>query len=317
VIGLSAAAQFGSYGMTYWINQRGTPPGPPELAVILREVTQPKDVVLVFGQDWNPQLAYYSGRRAIMVTDRLTDRPELLASVLDRLVPGERVTAMVATGELRHYPKFFAPLVRRLGLQPAPLLADSNTHVYLEQLPGPELYSHVEQLGLKSFAFVDDTTAEQTQQRHQYAASELSDQRLWLIVDRSLAELIHPYGFGIHDQKGFVAVDAHAPTEMVFNVTGEKQEVMVEFGIIAGAWQNEQPTDGVEFRLDLIPTGGRPQMLFRRELRPVEEPADRAIQHVTVPLPAGVAGRLRLRTLPGPAGSFASDWAFWSKVAFH
>jgi len=62
----------------------------------------------------------------------------------------------------------------------------------------------------------------------------------------------------------------------------------------------------------LVPRAGPARVLAERTLTPFANPADRGEHAFDVPLPAGAAGDLILRTGAGPAGSLAYDWAFWS-----
>jgi hypothetical protein len=49
-------------------------------------------------------------------------------------------------------------------------------------------------------------------------------------------------------------------------------------------------------------------------LDPQRRAGDRGTRQMNVPLPAGTTGEIWLRTLPGPAGSMACDWAYWAKI---
>ncbi|MBI2497640.1 MAG: hypothetical protein HYV75_06915 [Opitutae bacterium] len=70
VVVLSLGLQVAAYAATYLPAQQRSTTAPPELAPVLRDVTDADDIMVIIGQDWNPMLAYYADRRAIMVIDR-------------------------------------------------------------------------------------------------------------------------------------------------------------------------------------------------------------------------------------------------------
>ncbi len=95
----------------------------------------------------------------------------------------------------------------------------------------------------------------------------------------------------------------------------------VRFGLLPGAWDGEQPTDGVTFEVALR-HGTSEVVLWQQRLSPTSRPADRHEQTAVFTVPGGIwqePGRvpwdsarpkLVLRTRPG--GSASSDWSYWS-----
>lgn len=47
----------------------------PVAGATVARLTKPDDVILIYGQEWNPQIPYYAGRRAVMMTDSLYHGP--------------------------------------------------------------------------------------------------------------------------------------------------------------------------------------------------------------------------------------------------
>ena len=127
-------------------------------------------------------------------------------------------------------------------------------------------------------------------------------------------EIVHPFALAAYDLDQKTVIDAHAPTDIVFAVPPGTRQAEILFGILASAYTGGQPTDGVEFQVVLVPPDSPPRVLFSRILNPVGQVADRNTQPATVALPAGAAGRLLFRTLPGPGGSITSDWAYWARI---
>lgn len=314
VIILSFALQVSSYTGSYYQSQRRPTPPPPELAKVLRELTQPGEIVLIIGQDWNPVLPYFAERRAIMVRDEAMSDPERLAAVLRSLGPGDEVAALVVTGEYRKYPKIIRALTQPLGLQSDPLLMNTDTHLHLAtRLVGAAMV-RVGQMHLTAFTLIDNTIENLNMPRHRYPAKDLTDPRILQFLDTALEEIVHPFNLAVHEVDGRPVLDAHAPTDLVFGLTPGHSNLLMEFGVLPGAWQAERPTDGIEIRVEFVPAEGPMQVLFSQQVQPVEQPSDRNSKRISIPLPFHAPGKLRLRTLPGPADSIACDWAYWSKV---
>lgn len=126
-----------------------------------------------------------------------------------------------------------------------------------------------------------------------------------------------PHGASLSTVDGRAEYFAHAPAAIVYRLPATAGALRGGFGIRAGAYapDNRGPTDGVEFIIRWRPTGGTPQVLLRRLLRPREEPADRGVQPFRVTLETHAGGELELVTDTGPFGNSASDWSFWSDLA--
>jgi hypothetical protein len=71
----------------------------------------------------------------------------------------------------------------------------------------------------------------------------------------------------------------------------------------------------VQFEVVLRRADGTSETLAQTLLNPATRPVDRGVKTFDLPLPAGFAGEIILRTGPGPANNFSYDWAFWSMVS--
>jgi len=313
VVVISLGLQVAAYAGSYLRVQRTDPPPAPELAELLREVTAPDDIVLVFGQDWNPLLSYYAGRRALMVVDRYFPDEWRLTEVLSRIDP-QRITALVITGNLRNHPDALRQLKARLNLSADPILVGPDTHLHVANPLVQAVRDRVDLLPLKSFLPADTGTETTKIPRQRFKFSNLPDARATQMMHPPPEEIIHPFGIATYDLDQHVILDAHAPTDVRFIVPQGMRQVEIAFGILFAAYTGEQPTDGVEFAVELLPPDGPRRRLYSRELRPVQAAGDRGTQTATVALPAGTAGQLLFRTLPGPSGSIARDWAYWARI---
>jgi hypothetical protein len=98
-----------------------------------------------------------------------------------------------------------------------------------------------------------------------------------------------------------------------FNVPEGARGIRGQFGILPGAYQEGQ-TDGVLFRVEYTAENGPAQVLFERHLDPLENPGDRGIQSLTVPLPTSRKGTVQFITTNLPGKNTWWDWSFWTGI---
>jgi hypothetical protein len=81
----------------------------------------PQDVLLVYGEDWNASVAYYSGRKAIVDKDtRPLDDP-VIQETLAQLSPEQHIAAMIVHGSLTTNAAFIQERVKRFHLESTPI----------------------------------------------------------------------------------------------------------------------------------------------------------------------------------------------------
>lgn len=125
-----------------------------------------------------------------------------------------------------------------------------------------------------------------------------------------------PFGPSVSVEEGRRVYSLHAPAVLSY-AAGGAVRLKGGFGIRPGAFQrdNASPTDGAEFTIAWQDGSQDRHVLFRRLLRPLEQPEDGAHQTFIVELPPEArGGRLELAIHPGPAGNAASDWTYWSDL---
>ena len=144
------------------------------------------------------------------------------------------------------------------------------------------------------------------------AAFKLAEYRGWLIPLEGSA----PYGASAAMEDGRMTYFAHAPSRLLYELPPEACVLRGGMGFRPGAFapDNRGPTDGAEFRVDLLTEAGGRVNLHRRLLQPVQNPADRSIVPFHLDLPPGNRRRIELVIDPGPGGNAASDWTFWSDL---
>lgn len=109
---------------------------------------------------------------------------------------------------------------------------------------------------------------------------------------------------------------AHPDSSLEFPVRADDTRLQGGFGLLAGAYQNGNATDGVEFVAEYVPASGPPAILWRRHLDPVTQAGDRGPQQFSLDLPPPASGRIILRTQNLPGHNAAWDWSFWTDLRF-
>jgi hypothetical protein len=106
----------------------------------------------------------------------------------------------------------------------------------------------------------------------------------------------------------------HAPSEIVWKLTGVERELIFHYGLDPRAYE-EGTTNGVEFIVEVRGPSGGVTRAFSRLLRPLTVATDRGKQVARVQLPVYAPGsRLVLRTDPGEYGDNAWDWAYATRI---
>jgi hypothetical protein len=314
VILLSVAVQLGSYTNGYLRTQRFNDRDPLELAQILSAVTGPDDVLLILGQDWDSRIPYAAHRRAVMVTGTRVKHMESVNSVLDR-IQESRITAMVVTGSIRRAPEYFAAYAKRLHLTDKPVLASEDTFIFLAERDLTTSLARVGLMPLKEFALADNATVDAGDVivRQRSRAQLLNPQIIDMLSPKPLM-VVHPFGLDVTEENQRRVLNAHAPTDVIFDLPAHATVAVAEFGMDPGSYVKKNHTDGVEFRVELVLADGSHQILHSTYLSPTDKPSDRGERTLRVDIPPGSRGQLWFRTRPGPTGSIACAWAYWAKI---
>lgn len=109
----------------------------------------------------------------------------------------------------------------------------------------------------------------------------------------------------------------HVPGRVGFTLAGTERKLSLGFGFLPGAYTNGGQTTGADYIVELARAGQPPREIFRRQLRPTSEPADRGAHTGVIDLPAIAAGDvLTLRTAAVPGGNSSWGWTYLSRVVF-
>lgn len=290
-------AQGNAYYRGYASHHRNPAPPPPAMAEVVRTRVPEDGVVLIYGADWNPLLPYYMQRRTVMVPGERENEFAVLEDVIDRLQTkpgsGTPFAAMVVHGsKLRQDQRFIQNRAARFQLSPVPAASDTDFDLYL---PGT---------GATAPA-VDDGLA----------ATELPGDTKGLFTPQPIT-VRSRYGLSVATLDGRAILNAHAPSELIFEVPSTAGELIAVAGLQDAAVAPGQPviSDGISVDILQELADGTRRPLFSRFLDPARNPDDRGPQPIHVALPRPFAGRLILRLGNGPTGNPANDWAYWASA---
>jgi len=315
VIVACLAAQVYTFTHSYFRLQDPRRPEPPALARALGAATTGDDVILVYGQDWNPLLAYYSGRRAVMVPEQYAKDDAALRSVLARLAP-RHIGALVVTGPARHEGARIAALCTALALHDRPLLESDDTQCFLAERLVAGAVPVLANMPLPGLTLATPAApAVPGINWVRYVTASLTDHAPFAMMHPEPVEALAPFGLSTSELAGRRVFNAHAPCRLTFEVPAGARAIAGGYGLLPEAYSNGHGLDGVRFLVELIRPSGERTVLLDRFLNPSARPDDRGRQPLTIPLPAGAQGRLLFSTLPGERNNISFNWAFWDHLS--
>jgi hypothetical protein len=215
---------------------------------------------------------------------------------------------------MRKYPDAFKPYIQRLGLRATPLLLNPETAIYLAETRVSGALSRLEASPPKTFSFAAPSADSTSSLPRMRALGPSVEDKLLAMMTPPPVEVIYPFALGVHVVNGQDAFNAHAPTDLIFRVPTGSTTVLAKYGIVDSAFTGKNRTQGVEFRVELVTADGVHHTLQSSFLTPVERPSDAGERTMTFPIRADANSQVWFRTLPGPTGSIAFAWAYWSKI---
>lgn len=305
-------AQLSAFYRSYGAYHRRDLPAPPEIARIIREVTAPEAVVLIYGSDWNTLLPYYAQRRAVTIPQGREQEFTVLDAVVATLPP-RRIEAMVVHRDYFDPPQaFIQERAARFGLSPVPFATSNAGELYL---PEERFARAMRQLAGQIFPTVNFEavplidTDEASLKEVDLTGIELP------VVRPHPARARSKFGVAMGTLDGRPVLIANAPSEIWFEAPTGATRITAEFGLVPEAYISGNPvTDGVGVTIYEIRPGATRRTIFHRLLDPVGNPADRGEQHVELVNAGPYVGRLLFKVDSGLKGSLDQDWFFWSLI---
>ncbi|PIE83236.1 MAG: hypothetical protein CSA09_02845 [Candidatus Contendobacter odensis] len=120
-------------------------------------------------------------------------------------------------------------------------------------------------------------------------------------------------------QDGNWGLIVHAPGKVRFKLPAGHYAISGEFGIFKEAYDGEQPSDGVRFRIvtqDTADTAAHYTDLFKRNLDPLNNLEDRSTQSFPA-ITLNLQREADLIFITEPGKHNAHDWSFWRNLQVH
>jgi len=78
------------------------------------------ETLMVYGRDWDPSVAFYGQRKAIIDPFNWSPTDERMQTLVGNLKPSERIGAMIVGGDLRKDAAFIQERILAYGLEETP-----------------------------------------------------------------------------------------------------------------------------------------------------------------------------------------------------
>jgi hypothetical protein len=306
VLGLQVSA----YWRTYLDFQRKNLPI-PEAVAVLNSITEPEDIVVIVGQDWDASYAYYAERRAFMVPSWRTFEPEGIRQTIERFDP-DRVAAILIDGALWRDAEFVQKAFESLEPESAPFITIQDLGIWV---PKRHQMSVRDRFDPRRFPRFDIAArSNEPGQLRTVLAREIRRRDAFKQFNPRPIRATSSNEFTLAGVQGKEVLNAHTTTELVFRRSIVVRHISAEFGIEDGSYTGKEFTDGVEIVVFARRADGAETPLFRRLLDPKNAPADRGLQTLDIAVDLPPNTEIVFQTLPGPAGGISFDWSYFGAI---
>ena len=314
VVSLVLIGQGWRYLEWYYPAQRPISLGGDGLSTSLRALTNPRDVIVILGQDWNSMLPYYAQRRAMMIRDDIARDADRVEKALAGLA-GEKIGALVIVGQ-PDGARWLMDRAEARGINPQPIYAWRDTRVYLPQARRDELVVSLLENQFDEVHLQPGVEAPRRSLSGQWI--DIATLPRWLQtpfmgMQPRPVRFFSRFGPGLDGSSGVAMFGAHPVTRLIFALPAGRHTLRSTLQIRLEAYRLDLPdsdtTDGVEVSLFALSAGEEKQQLATRLFDPRHNRADRGNLRpleFTFTLPA--AGEVELFFGPGPAGRDTRDW---------
>lgn len=289
------------------------------LTRVLNRLTEPNDVMLIAGEDWNSMTPYYAKRRALMIRGDLVYDETMLRSEFEHL-NGEHVPVLVLPKTLEKDTILLNLVAEKFGLDPRPVMKWHEQLIYVSN----KRWDDVCDLLDKTF-FYGVTLASEGgifADRFEGKWYETKALRRFQLIPLKYMKPMPvrfylKYGLGLNVDGDTVKFGTHPLTQLCFKVPPGVRHFKTEISINPDAYEKApagQATDGVELRLSLLPGGEKEQVLYSRYINPRDNPADRGVLPVNVDFEMPANAELELSVTSGPNGKDTRDWAYLGRL---
>ncbi len=295
-------AQFRNYRAGHWQTQSTIAQGDYDFTRLLRELTDPEDVIVVHSVGWSSSLAYFSQRRLLTIPDsQMFYHPDRVRAGV-RLLEGEHVPLLLVVGDSRVQGSWTTERIDALEMWPIPLFRWYDTNVYARADEFSELREKLSRLHVEAARFDKSEHLLPAEQRKPIAGTEAGES-VRHVVGITPRNGILPFGYDITTHQGVHYLLVHSVTELFFEVPEGAQKLEVAFRVNPASYEAKD-FDG----LCVLVEGVEDERIVKAYHAAWMSPhGDRSIREATIDLPEGGPDTIVFRVLAGPADSGAYD----------
>jgi len=311
---LVLGGQVWRYADRYYPVQSAISPGGDGLTRSLRTLTNPDDVIVVLGQDWNSMTPYYTQRRAVMFRDNIArdgDKVEQALAALD----GHKIGALIIVGQANGR-EWLIDRAEARGLTREPVYVWRDARVYLPRARRTELLHSLLENDFDGVALapgVDPPRENVSGKWCELAALHPWQRKPFHAMSPAPVRFFASFGPTFDESGGQYRYGAHPVTRLVFALSAGAHTLRSSLQMPLDAYkmdlQDSEATDGVEVSLFALGPNGERRPLATRHFDPRRNREDRGNQRpleFTFTLPS--AGEVELYFGPGPSGKDTRDW---------
>lgn len=313
-VGLVLGGQAWRFVDQYYPAQRNLSPGGDGLSASLRLLTNPRDVIVMLGQDWNSMTPYYAQRRAMMLRDEIAPDSERVERALAQL-DGETIGALVIVGQ-HDGEQWLIDRAKARGLESEPLYLWRDARVFLPEARRAELLGALVEHSLHEVQIAPGVKIPQGSLSNRWVTmseTRPSQRGYFGGMQPVPVRFFATFGPNVDGSSGQLFYQAHPVTRLVFALKAGAHTLRSSLQMPVDAYREDlkesEPTDGVEVSLHALEPDGTRRLLTSRYFDPRHNPGDRGSMRplqFTFTLPA--AGEVELSFGPGPAGRDTRDW---------
>jgi Dolichyl-phosphate-mannose-protein mannosyltransferase len=289
---------------------------------VLRLATQPDDVVIISGADWDSIVPFYSERRAFMIRFEKEKDYAFIEKVFIAL-KGEPVKALMLQNDQRFDAPLLAMVLAHFHLDPRPVFESEKQRIYL----APERRERA----MAEFDSYPPTTGVDLAPESRLDPARFNGREiLWDNLPQRSRQYFKPlqqvpwkffalYGVAEMTFQGRSMLFASTDSKLWFRCQPGHRRVAAECAIYPDAYSDAIPpgdrSDGVEFTLSEVLPDGTIHQLATLFLNPAQVPSDRTLHRLEFVGEIAAGAQLLLETKPGPRGSYARDWSLLGRVS--
>ena len=318
LVGLHAS-QLWTYRQTYFRMQRDVSPGGSDMTQAIELMTNPHEVLVVTGYDWDSSVPFYSQRRALMIRNGM-ERSRGYLDAAFQSQAGAGVTVLVVRNAEQQDPELLRLAGQHFNIDPRPLFQWADTTVFGKNDLRARMTDAIRRATKLVGVNLDMSTRGMAGSLvdHETRLSDLLER------DQAMFARCHPWPEKFYTQHGsYMTIEAgraalfvHPTTRMWFKAPVGRRVMRIECAVQAGAYAGptQDRTDGVEFLVERERADGTREKLVSLILDPARVTTDAGWHVLEVKGDMAEGDSLVLSTGPGAAGSFARDWAVLGEV---